>query len=214
VNIERFVTGPFQENCYAVWDEATGALAFVDPGDDGERLVAWARGMHLTPVAIWITHGHLDHVGGVAALRRAWHIPIYLHPSDRALYDMAAQLAGAYGISIEQPPEPERFFFDGERLPLGGLEFQVMHAPGHAPGHVVIHGHGVAFVGDCLFAGSIGRSDLPLADGAQLMRSLARIAALPPETRVLPGHGPETTIAEELRSNPFLTGVAFPARSR
>jgi glyoxylase-like metal-dependent hydrolase (beta-lactamase superfamily II) len=212
VKIERFVTGPFQENCYLVWDETTGEAAYVDPGDEGDRLVAAARGLHVTPVAIWITHAHLDHVGGVAPLRKAFGIPVYLHPADRELYGMAAQLAAAYGISIEQPPEPDNWLSDGEHLQLGGLDFRVMHAPGHAPGHVVIHGQGVAFVGDCLFAGSIGRSDLPLSDGRELMRSLAKIAALPRETRVLPGHGPETTIAEELRSNPFLNSLALPVR--
>ena len=115
-------------------------------------------------------------------------------------------------LAADPPPPPDASFSDGERLSLGALRFEVMHAPGHAPGHVVIYGEGCLFAGDCLFAGSIGRTDLPLSDGAALHRSLERIAALPEATVVYPGHGPSTTIGAELRSNPFLTGLARPLR--
>jgi glyoxylase-like metal-dependent hydrolase (beta-lactamase superfamily II) len=117
-----------------------------------------------------------------------------------------------YGVPFEPPPAPDRTLGEGDRLTLGGLSFDVWHVPGHAPGHVIIIGNGVVFGGDLLFAGSIGRTDLPLSDGAAMQRSLARIATLPPDLVVYPGHGPDTTIGEELASNPFLRGIANPIR--
>ena len=113
-----------------------------------------------------------------------------------------------YQLPFEQPPPPERTLAEGDSVSIGSLSFHVMHLPGHAPGHVAFVGHNAAFVGDCLFAGSVGRTDLPFADAAQLEASLERLASLPLETRVLPGHGPETTIGRERASNPFLTGAA------
>ena len=210
--LQSFVTGPFQENSYLVADAASRAAALVDPGDDADTLIGAVRRAAVTLRAIWLTHAHLDHLGAVAAVKREWNVPVLLHPADLPLFKTASRQAAHYGITLEEPPEPDEEFADGQRLTLGHLTFDVMHAPGHSPGHVVIHGHGIAFVGDCLFAGSIGRTDLPLSDGAMLMRSLRRITGLPGETRVLSGHGPETTIAAELRSNPFLTGQAFPIR--
>jgi glyoxylase-like metal-dependent hydrolase (beta-lactamase superfamily II) len=117
-----------------------------------------------------------------------------------------------YGLPFELGPLPDRSLQDGDVLSLGDLRFTVWHMPGHAPGHVVLHGEGVAFGGDVLFAGSVGRTDLPGSDGAAFTRTLARMATLPPETVVLPGHGPRTTIAAELATNPFLTGLARPVR--
>ena len=212
MKVSSFVTGPFQENCYLVSDDRTGVAAIVDPGAEGDRLVAAVRdaGVHLE--AVWLTHAHVDHLGAVAAVVRAFRVPVFLHPRDRMVYSRGSDIAVVFGIDFEQPPPPDREFAEGEGLSLGDLRFQVMCAPGHAPGHVVLHGEGVAFVGDCLFAGSIGRTDIPMSDGARLEQSLARIVALPESTVVYPGHGPPTTIGEELRSNPFLTGVARPLK--
>jgi hydroxyacylglutathione hydrolase len=126
------------------------------------------------------------------------------------LYKYAPQAAAMYGVPFELGPAPDQELAEGDVLSLGKLRFSVLHVPGHAPGHVLFFGHGIAFGGDLLFAGSIGRTDLPLSDGAAMQRSLARVATLPPETLVLPGHGGETTIGAELASNPFLTGIARP----
>jgi glyoxylase-like metal-dependent hydrolase (beta-lactamase superfamily II) len=205
--VDAFVTGPFQENTYLVSDESAKKVALVDPGDEAPRLLKEIEKTGLTLDAIWLTHAHVDHVGAVAGIRRATGVPIYLHPADLPLYRNATRQGALYGLAIEQPPDPDVELAEGMSLSLGTQRWSVMHTPGHCPGHVVIYTDDVAFVGDCLFAGSIGRTDLPLSDPKLLMHSLGRITALPQRTRVLPGHGPATTIGEELDSNPFLVGL-------
>jgi glyoxylase-like metal-dependent hydrolase (beta-lactamase superfamily II) len=206
VKVTTFSVGPLQENCHLVVDDASGEAVLVDPGAEGERLVRAVQESGARLVAIWLTHAHFDHVGAVGAVQRAFAVPIHLHPADAPLYARASASAGAYGLDIEQPPAADVALADGDVLSLGELRFDVWHAPGHAPGHVVFVGNGVAFVGDCLFAGSVGRTDLPFADPRQLAATLERLATLPPETVVYSGHGPATTIGAELASNPFLNG--------
>ena len=206
--VTQITVGAFQENCYLVEDPGSNAVAIVDPGSEPERIMEAVEKSGRKPEAIWITHAHVDHIGAIASLKRKWDVPVWLHPLDEPLYRVGGRQAQLYGIPYEEPPAPDRQFVDGETVSLGKLELTVMHAPGHAPGHVVIHGHGNALVGDCLFAGSIGRTDLPFSNPSQLEASLKRIAALPPETVVHPGHGDTTTIGEERLSNPFLNGMA------
>jgi glyoxylase-like metal-dependent hydrolase (beta-lactamase superfamily II) len=207
-SVSALTVGAFQENCYLVSDETAGVAVLIDPGAEADRLISAVERSGREPTAIWLTHAHLDHVGAIAGLERRWKLPVYLHPLDEPLYTMASRQATLYGIPYEQPPAADRTLGEGDVLDVGSFRFTVMHAPGHAPGHVVIHGHGLAFVGDCLFAGSIGRTDLPLSNPRDLARSLERIVELPDDTVVYPGHGPATTIATEARSNPFLTGAA------
>jgi hydroxyacylglutathione hydrolase len=207
MRVSTWTVGEFQENCYLVQDDA-GHAALIDPGGEPARLADALERSAVRLEAIWLTHAHLDHIGAIASLRRRWPAPVHLHPADRPLYDAAERQAQMYGLRFEEPPPPDAELADGDVLRLGQLSFSVMHAPGHSPGHVVLHGHGVAFVGDCLFAGSVGRTDLPGSNGGQLVDSLRQIAALPGETIVYPGHGPPTTIAEERATNPFLTGAA------
>jgi glyoxylase-like metal-dependent hydrolase (beta-lactamase superfamily II) len=214
MKVQGFTVGPFQENTYLVIDEQAKRAVLIDPGDETPRLLAAVAASGATLDAIWVTHGHMDHVGAIAAILRAAPVPVLLHSGDLPLYRAAAEHGLAFGATVEQPPDPSAPLADGQRLHVGGLEFTVMHAPGHSPGHVVIHGNGVAFVGDCLFAGSIGRTDLPLASGAQLTGTLERIAALDPATVVYSGHGPPTTIAREREANPFLNGAARIATAR
>lgn len=208
--IRTLTVGPFQENCYLVGDAVTRDAVLVDPGDEAPRLIAAVQAEGWTLRALWITHGHIDHVGGIAGVKRQWDVPVYLHPSDRPLYDRAVEQGRRFGVVIEAPPAPECDLAEGDVVTVGNLSFGVIHVPGHAPGHVAFIGHGVVFGGDCLFAGSIGRTDLPLCDPRALAQSLERFAALAPESVVYPGHGPATTIGEETRSNPFLNGAARP----
>jgi glyoxylase-like metal-dependent hydrolase (beta-lactamase superfamily II) len=208
VHVRTITVGAFQENAYLVIDEGSQRAVIVDPGGEGQRLVGEIERSKATLDAIWITHAHVDHVGAIASVKERWNVPVYLHPQDRRLFEAAGRQAEVYGVPFEEPPPPDQEFADGQKLSVGNVEMSVMHAPGHSPGHVVIHGNGIALVGDCLFAGSIGRTDLPMSNPQQLADSLKKIAALPPETVVYPGHGPETTIGEERMSNPFLNGTA------
>lgn len=206
--VTKVTVGAFQENCYLVLDPKTNALAIVDPGSDPEKIIAEVERTGGRPEAIWITHAHVDHIGAIAPVKRRWNVPVYLHQLDQPLYRVGGRQAQLYGIPYEEPPAPDVQLKEGDTLKLGSLELSVMHAPGHAPGHVVIHGHGNALVGDCLFAGSIGRTDLPFSNPTDLQASLQKIAALPADTVVHPGHGDDTTIGEERISNPFLNGTA------
>jgi hydroxyacylglutathione hydrolase len=212
LKIARETVGEFQENCYLVMDDTSGHAALVDPGAEPARLLRMVSDAGAKLKAIWLTHAHLDHVGAIEGIRRAHTVPVYLHPLDRPLYDRAAEVASMYGIPFEQPGSPDRELAEGDVLTLDRLRFHVLHVPGHAPGHVMFVGEGGVFGGDLLFRGSIGRTDLPFANAHDMTASLIRIGALPAETFVYPGHGERTTVGEEVATNPFLNGAAFPVR--
>jgi glyoxylase-like metal-dependent hydrolase (beta-lactamase superfamily II) len=197
--------GAFAENCYLVADPGTREVVIVDPGEESPLFLARLRtqGWHAT--AIWLTHAHLDHVAGVADMKSATGVPILLHPADRVLYDAAPRQAAMFGLSMDAPPPPDGELTEGQLLSVGACRFSVLHTPGHTPGGVTFVGHGLAFVGDALFAGSIGRTDLPGGDADTLVRSIrSKLYRLPDETAVLSGHGPATTIGVEKRTNPFV----------
>lgn len=210
MRIDTLVVGPFQENCWLLQDEQSGDLVLIDPGDEPERLCAMVERAGGALTAIWLTHAHLDHVGGIAGVKRAHPtVPVYLHPADLPVYHFAGRSARAYGVPFEQPGDPDRELAEGDVLHLGAHAFEVWHLPGHAPGHVAFVGRDRIFSGDLLFAGSIGRSDLPLCDPAALERSLQRLSTLDGAVEVCPGHGPRTTIGVEAGTNPFLTAAAL-----
>jgi glyoxylase-like metal-dependent hydrolase (beta-lactamase superfamily II) len=208
VKLEWVTVGPFQENTYLLSDEASARAVLIDPGDEPERIARMVRSARVTLDAIWLTHAHIDHIGAIAEIKRQWDVPVHLHPDDLPLYRRAAQQAALYGLALDQPPDPDRELADKEQLTLGAHRFTVMHTPGHAPGHVVFVGNRVMIGGDLLFAGSIGRTDLPFSNPDAMETSLALVATFDPMTAVYPGHGPPTSIGAELATNPYLMGVS------
>ncbi|MDH3290840.1 MAG: MBL fold metallo-hydrolase [Gemmatimonadota bacterium] len=203
-------TGSFQENGFIVADDASRDAVVVDPGEEAELFLTRLETEDLRLNAVWLTHAHLDHILGVATVVERTGVPVHLHPADRPLYDAAANQGVWFGMQVEPPPPPNHELQAGDTLSVGRYRFTVRHVPGHSPGSVAFIGHGIAIVGDALFAGSVGRVDLPGGDGATLLESIRReLMVLPDETIVYSGHGPETTVGRERSSNPFLTG-AFP----
>jgi len=211
IQIHTFSGGGFGENGYVVGFEENGLGVVIDPGAAASSMAHFIREEGITLEAILLTHAHLDHVEGVPAIRElAPDAPIYLHKDDRRLYDGAEAQARAFNFPLVGPlPPPDRELDHGDILKFGSCEFQVRFAPGHAPGHVIFYlkDEGLAFVGDVVFQGGIGRADLMGGDFHQLMESIhAQVLSLPDETRLLSGHGPETTVGWERRTNPFLVG--------
>lgn len=204
MEIHSFQVTPFFENCFVVCDN--GEALVIDPGDVSPRML---RLLADTSVRVIVnTHGHCDHCGGNAELKAKTHADLLIHKDDLPLLHSMEVQAQMFGVRVTASPEPDRLIAENDVLTVGNASFKVLHAPGHSPGHVVLVGEGVAFVGDVLFAGSIGRTDLPGGDYGQLMESIhAKLMALPDETVVYSGHGPETTIGVERRSNPFLVGL-------
>ena len=212
MRIVQIPNGQFVENCYLVVDERAGECAVVDPGEEAGLILHKLAATSAKPVAIWLTHAHIDHVLGVPRVAAETGVPVWLHAADRPLYDAVPEQAAWFGLAAPALPPPDRTFAHGDTVRVGELAFEVRHTPGHSPGSVSLVGPGVVLGGDVLFAGSIGRTDLPGGDFDTLIASIEReLLSLPDATIVYTGHGPETTVGRERRSNPFLTGAARPA---
>ncbi len=203
--VKSLPTGPLEVNCYIVGCEATGKAMVIDPGGDVPAILALAAENDLTVVCVVNTHGHFDHIGGNRRLLEATRAELMIHAADRPLLERADEHAAVFGLTAEPSPAPDRELVDGEILRLGELEFKVIHTPGHSPGGICLWSGDYVFVGDTLFAGSVGRTDLPGGDHAALIRNIReKLLLLPEPTRVCPGHGPLTTIGREKDHNPFL----------
>jgi hydroxyacylglutathione hydrolase len=198
----------FAQNCSVVWCERTLAGAVIDPGGDLEQVLEAAREAGARLEKILLTHAHIDHAGGTSELARRLGLPIEgPHRGDQFWIDGLPEQSRMFGLPPAERFTPDRWLEDGDRVQLGEVEFQVRHCPGHTPGHVVFYSapDRVAFVGDVLFAGSIGRSDFPGGDHDTLIRSIReRLFPLGDDVRFVPGHGPMSTFGEERRSNPFV----------
>ncbi|QDG51885.1 MBL fold metallo-hydrolase [Persicimonas caeni] len=204
--IESLTVGPIQTNVYVVGCAETGEGVIVDAGGDPEGLLGLADEHDLKITKILQTHAHIDHVAAIPEIKEATGAPIYLHPDDMMLWQAAPQQGQMFGIPVEQLPSPDKELFDGQTIAIGKLSAEVIFLPGHSPGSVGFHiaEHSVILSGDVLFAGSMGRVDLPGSDRNQMRASLERISGLPDDTRVLSGHGPATSIGREKQLNPFL----------
>jgi glyoxylase-like metal-dependent hydrolase (beta-lactamase superfamily II) len=203
--------GPFLQNAFIVACERTREAVLIDPGDGVDAQLALAEREKLTIRHILLTHAHVDHVTGVAAAKRALQVPVYLHRDDLFIYEHATQHGALFGLNVETPPPVDIFYTPGQVIPFGDLEARPHHTPGHCPGGVCLQlgAKGAQgkdlFVGDTLFAGSIGRTDLPGGDYGVLMASIRTVLfSFGDDARVYPGHGPQTTIGDERRTNPFL----------
>ena len=210
--VEMLTVGPFQENTYIVGDEASGEGALIDPGDEAARIALAVEQSGLEIGQIMVTHAHIDHVGAVAALVDEYACPVLMHEEAEAMLKTVPQQALMMGLRFGKVPAVDRNVGDDEVLEVGSLRLRSLYTPGHAPGHLafLVEGGGIVFSGDALFAGSVGRVDLPGGSMEVLMRSIEeKLLPLPDGTVVLSGHGPETTIGRERMTNPFLRGGAF-----
>jgi len=209
--VESQAVGPFFKNGFVVGCEDTRDAVLIDPGDEVASLLAFAERNALVIRHILLTHAHVDHITGVAAAKRVLNVPIHLHKDDLFLYDRAVEMGAMFGLKVEPQPPIDRFYEPAQVIPFGTFEARVHHTPGHCPGGVCLQIGKVntsgkeLFVGDTLFAGSIGRTDLPGGDYDTLIASIRNVLfPLGDDAIVHSGHGPDTTIGRERRTNPFL----------
>ena len=204
--LKQLEVGPLMVNCYIVGCEKTRQAAVIDPGDETERIIDMAKEMNLEIKQIINTHGHMDHIAGNSDMKRITGAEIFIHPEDAdMLTSPRGNMSVFFGVPVDSPAA-DNFLEEGDTHVLGKLEFQVLHVPGHSPGSVCLVIDNIAIVGDTLFNGSIGRTDFPGGSLEQLTDNIHRkIFALDDSTKILPGHGPATTVGRERRHNPFLT---------
>ena len=203
--IKKLTVGPIQANCFILGCEKTKVAVVIDPGDEVDRILFTLAESQLTVKYIINTHGHFDHVGGNKRLKEATSAELMIHKEDVLMLEQLSATAGSFGLSAENSPGPDKLLEEGETLTFGEITLHVIHTPGHSLGGVSLHTNGALFVGDTLFAGSIGRTDLPGGDYGILIASIQnKLFPLGDDVTVYTGHGPETTIGHEKRTNPFV----------
>jgi len=208
--IEYQPVGPFAMNSYLLGCRETGEAAVIDSGGEAELFMELAEKNDLTIKHLLQTHGHVDHVAGLQKMKQLSGAPIYLHPDDRPVYDAAVTQGRFFGFPVSQPPAVDIELKDGQIIEIGNIRLEVLHTPGHCPGHVCYYDADDRFMfsGDLLFQGSIGRTDLPGGDTRLIRASLDRLLRnIPAETAIFPGHMGPTTMEQEKRTNPFLSGL-------
>jgi glyoxylase-like metal-dependent hydrolase (beta-lactamase superfamily II) len=199
--------GPLAENAYIVEHVQSRKAVVIDPGDEGEEILSRLSECGIALDKILLTHGHFDHVGAVRALRERTGARVHVHADEVERMRSAGRQGGMFGLRVQDPPAPDVLVREGDVVELGDQRFRVLHTPGHTPGHVTFLTGEMAFVGDLIFAGSIGRTDLPGGSHGDLIRAVReKIFTLPDRTVLFPGHGPATTVGEERRSNPYFAG--------
>jgi glyoxylase-like metal-dependent hydrolase (beta-lactamase superfamily II) len=203
--IKNLIVGPIMANCYIMGCEDTKEAVIIDPGDESGRILQTLAALNLAAKYIINTHGHFDHVGANRKLKEATGADLLIHPLDAPMLRQLSSSAAAWGFRAEDSPVPDRMLHEGDTVSFGRIDLEVIHTPGHTPGGISLHTNGIVFVGDTLFAGSIGRTDFPGGSSDTLMASIQnKLFVLGDDVRVLSGHGPETTIGQEKRFNPFV----------
>jgi hydroxyacylglutathione hydrolase len=206
LSLECITVGPLQANAWLLLDSDTGEAALVDPGEEPRLLLSHLARCDCRLRWLLATHGHFDHVGAAAAIQQELDVPLLVHPGDIPLIESMPAQQAAFGLPPSNVPRLEDTLTDGRVLELGSHSLEVVAVAGHSPGHVMMTWPGHALVGDCIFAGSVGRTDLPGGDFDTLAKSIReRIYTMPPPTVLHPGHGPDTTVETEMRSNPFVS---------
>ncbi len=204
MKIETIIVGPLQVNCYILYDETTLQAMVVDPGDDGGVILKALKEKNLVTEYIVCTHAHFDHIGAVSLLRKKTGAKIVLSREDLEIYHNADKLALSWGFAFVPPPAPDIYVGEGDVLTMGKNRFRVLETPGHSPGGICLMGEDIVLTGDTVFAGSIGRTDFHGGSLEAMKRSFSRIMSLPPETIILPGHGPRSTVKDEKETNFFI----------
>ncbi|MFV9645153.1 MAG: MBL fold metallo-hydrolase [Desulfobacterales bacterium] len=203
--IKKLAVGPLMANCFIVACEKTKEAVVIDPGDETDRILWSLAELELTVKYIINTHGHFDHVGGNKEMKEATGADILINSLDAPMLSQLSAAAASFGLSTDNSPLPDKTLEDGDIISFGSITLKVIHTPGHSPGGIALYADGNLFVGDTLFAGSIGRSDLPGGDFHTLISSIKnKLFILDDAVRVFPGHGPETTIGKEKLTNPFV----------
>lgn len=202
--LNKITAGPLAVNCYIIVCEATGAGAVIDPGDEAPVILNHIKQQRIDVKLILLTHGHVDHLAHLSRIKKELGAEFLMHQDDVFLLKGLFAQALMFGLPNPGNPKPDRFVSDGDEIALGRLKIKVLHTPGHSPGSVTYFVDNKLFVGDLIFAGSIGRTDLPGGDYQKLIRSVeSKIFTLPDDTIIYPGHGPETTVGQEKSTNPF-----------
>jgi len=199
--IKSLVVGPLENNCFIIADKHTKEALLIDPGDEPERILELITENNFKIKYIVCTHAHFDHVGALPEIKKETNALIVIHKDEVGIYKHTRELASSWGYELEPLPEPDILVSEGDNLNIGDLQFKIFHTPGHSPGGICLFGGGILITGDTLFAGSVGRTDLSGGDMEKLIISFKRLISLPEETRVLPGHGPLSTIRQERVNN-------------